>query len=148
MISDQDDCKLRINQSESETLVLKWMKVYSTTALRYVRRPSMLDPRSLLLFKHNGLAKGELSKYPEVFPLVLMKHRGAVFVGKAVVALQRTPNALVSAVVNAAISNARFLNFDFQISSVSVLRPLEKWQVILSSAAGFLFGKNYLYQST
>lgn len=144
MISDQDDCKLRINQSESETLVLKWMKVYSTTALRYVRRPSMLDPRSLLLFKHNGLAKGELSKYPEVFPLVLMKHRGAVFVGEAVVALQRTPNALVSAVVNAAISNARFLNFDFQISSVSVLRPLEKWQVILSSAAGFLFGKNYL----
>lgn len=102
------------------------MKVYSTTALRYVRRPSMLDPRSLLLFKHNGLAKGELSKYPEVFPLVLMKHRGAVFVGEAVVALQRTPNALVSAVVNAAISNARFLNFDFQISSVSVLRPLEK----------------------
>lgn len=144
MISDQDDCKLRINQSESETLVLKWMKVYSTTALRYVRRPSMLDPRSLLLFKHNGLGKGELSKYPEVFPLVLMKHRGAVFVGEAVVALQRTPNALVSAVVNAAISNARFLNFDFQISSVSVLRPLEKWQVILSSAAGFLFGKNYL----
>lgn len=102
------------------------MKVYSTTALRYVRRPSMLDPRSLLLFKHNGLGKGELSKYPEVFPLVLMKHRGAAFVGEAVVALQRTPNALVSAVVNAAISNARFLNFDFQISSVSVLRPLEK----------------------